>query len=142
MKKLLYLTFLLALTIGTHGASPENHIASEAMIVTKSELRRHMSARDDDQLKPATYADLAASRGESQPDYLVLRFRMKVPGHYFGQAEARIHGHKNGWRQDVVLHFNKGWVEYFIPLDGVMYAADGAEGGPMLSITWNSLKTK
>jgi hypothetical protein len=142
MKTLLHLTILLALTIGAHAAPLEDSLASEAMIVTKSELRRHMSAPDDDQLRQATYAELAASRGIGQPDYLVLRFRMKVPAHYFGQAEARLHGHKNGWRQDVVLHFNKGWVEYFIPLDGVMYAPDGTEGGPMLSVTWNSLKAK
>jgi hypothetical protein len=116
-------------------------ITAEALIVTKAELRRHMAAGDDDVYRPATYQELAASRGAAQPDYLVVRFLMKTPGHYSGEAEVRINGAKHGTKLNVMLHFNKGWVEYFIPMDGVMYGQP-KEGSPSVMVGWNKLEAK
>lgn len=144
MKILSTIVGLFTLTLGASAASLEANLVSEALIVTKAELRRHLSAPEDDPWRPATYADLAASRGPGQPDYLVVRFRQKVPGHYFGEAEVRINGAKHGTRLNVTLHYNKGWVEYFIPLDGGMYGygPDQKPGGPTAAVSWHSLKAK
>ncbi|RXK53644.1 hypothetical protein ESB00_18320 [Oleiharenicola lentus] len=135
---------LLFLALGSVlAASPlADNITVEALIVTKAELRRHMAAGVDDTFRPATYDELEASRGEAQPDYLVARFRLKRPGHYSGEAEARIDGARQGTKLNVVLHFNKGWVEYFIPLDGLIYGGRGKEGGPKVAVSWNRLETK
>jgi hypothetical protein len=142
MKILFTLACLVALSLSEAAASLQDNLICEALIVTKAELRRHMSSSEDDQLRPATYGDLEASRGPGQPDYLVVRFRQQVPGHYFGEAEARIDGSKHGTKLNVTLHYNKGWVEYFIPLDGVMYGSPGKAGGPAVAVTWNNLKAK
>lgn len=136
----LVLLFTLALTAGASSLS--ERIKVDAMIVTKAELRRHMSAQASDQLRPSSYADLEASQGAAQPDYLVVRFLELVPGHYFGEAEARIADNSNGLKLNAMLHFNKGWVEYFIPLDGLIYGVRGKTGSPEVSITWNSLHAK
>lgn len=137
----LVLLFLVLIPIVVASPLAEN-ITAEALIVTKAELRRHMAAADDDVFRPATYGELEASRGEAQPDYLVVRFRPKRPGHYSGEAEARIDGARHGTKLNVVLHYNKDWVEYFIPLDGVMYGGRGHEGSPKVAVTWNRLETK
>ena len=142
MKLLTGLTCFFALALGASAASLEDKLVSDALIVTKAELRRHLSAPDDDKWRPATYADLAASRGPAQPDYLVVRFQQKVLGHYYGEAEARINGAHHGTRINVVLHYNKGWVEYFIPLDAVIYGPDQKPGGPAVTVVWNSLRAK
>ena len=142
MKILSVLSGLVALTLGAVAAPLQDSIVSEALIVTKAELRRHFSAPDADPWRPATYADLVASRGPGQPDYLVVRFQLQVPGHYFGEAEAKINGAKNGTKLNVMLHFNRGWVEYFIPLDGIIYGPSTDSGIPTVQVTWNSLKAK
>jgi hypothetical protein len=142
MKHLTALACLFALALGASAASLEANLVSEALIVTKAELRRHLSAPEDDAWRPATYADLEASRGPGQPDYLVVRFQQKVLGHYTGEAEARINGDKHGTKLNVMLHFNKGWVEYFIPLDGLMYGGFGKPGSPTVTVAWNSLQAK
>lgn len=122
------------------GQLAEN-IKVEALVVTKAELRRHLAAPDNDPWRPATYNELEASRGPAQPDYLVMRFLASVPGHYYGEVEARIDGAKHGTRQNVVLHFNPGWVEYFIPLDGRAWPIR-RPGGPTVAVNWNSLDAK
>lgn len=142
MKVLSALACWFALALGASAASLEDNLVSEALIVTKAELRRHLAAPESDPWRPATYADLAASRGPAQPDYLVVRFRQKVLGHYYGEAEVRINGAKHGTRLNVVLHYNGGWVEYFIPLDGGMYGPDHQPGGPAASVSWINLKVK
>jgi hypothetical protein len=134
--------FTLALALGASAAPLEDNLVSEALIVTKAELRRHLSAPESDAWRPATYADLAASRGPAQPDYLIVRFQQKVPGHYFGEVEIRINGAKHGTKLNVTLHYNKGWVEYFIPQDGRIYGPDQKAGGPTALVSWNSLKAK
>jgi hypothetical protein len=123
-------------------AKPELHITAEALIVTKAELRRHMAASEDDAFRPATYRELDDARGPAQPNYLVVRFRTKTPGHYSGEAEARINGAKHGTKLNVMLHYNQGWVEYFIPMDSVMYGPPNKEGSPKVAVIWNSLETK
>jgi hypothetical protein len=142
MKILPTLACLLTLALGASAAALQDNLVSEALIVTKAELRRHLAAPEDDPWRPATYADLAASRGPAQPDYLVVRFRPKVPGHYDGEAEARLNGAKHGTKLNVTLHFNPGWVEYFIPFDGVMYGPDQKPGGPTVTVSWNRLQAK
>lgn len=144
MKILSALACLFAFTLGASAASPlQDNLVSEALIVTKAELRRHLSTSEDDAWRPATYADLEASRGPGQPDYLVVRFQQRVLGHYYGEAEARINGSEHGTKLNVMLHFNRGWVEYFIPLDGHMYGVFGKQpGGPVVAVVWNSLKAK
>jgi hypothetical protein len=142
MKIPVLLLFLLALLSPAFATPLEEGIISEGLIVTKAELRRHLAADANDHLKPASYAELAASRGEGQPDYLVLRFKLKVPGHYFGEVEARVDRPKNGLKQPVTLHFNQGWVEYFIPLDGWMYAMPEKPGAPTVAVVWNKLQAK
>lgn len=141
MKTYIYIAFLCLIAATTSAASLEDKIVAEAIIVTKAELRRHMAASEDDAWRPASYADLEASRGDKQPDYLVVRFRSIVPAHYYGEVEAKIDGAKHGIRLDVVLHYNRGWVEYFIPLDGRSWPVR-KDGGPSVVVTWNSLKTK
>ena len=145
-----FLTFLLVL-VGTVGAAPlKDHITIDALVVTKAELRRHMAASEDDRFRPATYADLQASSGPGQAVYLVVRFLAKTPGHDFGEAEARIDGNRNGTKLNVMLHFNKGWVEYFIPLDSLGWRSmerDGTmiklrSGGPAVVVDWNRLESK
>lgn len=142
MNTALYVVLSLALALTSRAASLSDGIKAEAIIVTKAELRRHLSAQEGDQFRPSSYADLEASRGSDQPDYLVVRFLELKPGHYFGEAEARIAGNPNGVRLNVMLHFNKGWVEYFIPLDGLIYGMHGQVGHPEVSVTWKSLHAK
>ena len=146
MNPLRYLALICILAVAAGAAPLKDNIKIEAMIVTKAELRRHMSAQEDDHFKPATYADLQASSehasGDSkQPDYLVVRFLTVVLGHYSGEAEAKIDGSIHGTRINVVLHFNKGWVEYFIPLDGLAWSPF-KKGSPTVSVTWNKLTTE
>lgn len=141
MKIHLYIAFLCVIVATVSAASLEERIVAEAIIVTKAELRRHMAASETDAWRPASYADLEASRGDKQPDYLVVRFRSVVPGHYYGEVEAKVDGAKHGTKLKVVLHYNRGWVEYFIPLDGLSWPMR-KEGGPVVAVTWNSLKTK
>lgn len=142
MKFLQYLVLSLSLMAMAGAASLENNIKSEAAIVTKAGLRAHVAAGDGAPLRPATYAELGASRGEAQPDYLIVRFKLIQPGHYSGEAEARIDGSKNGTKLNVALHFNKGWVEYYIPLDGVMYGPLASKDSPLVTVQWNSLQAK
>jgi hypothetical protein len=140
--------WLLAAVAGA--ASPDRNIRIDALVVTKAELRRHLAAPEGDRFRPATYAELEASRGTAQPDYLVVRFQMTTPGHYFGEAEASIDGNRNGTKLNVVLHFNPGWVEYFIPLDGLAWRSlefvDAKprvrRGGPVVAVGWNRLESK
>ncbi len=149
MKLLRYLALVLALGIVADAAPLKDKIKIDALIVTKGELRRHMAAPEDDRLRPASFSDLEASRGAGQPDYLVVRFLTSVPGHYAGEAVATIDGNKHGPKLDVTLHFNKGWVEYFIPLDGLAWRSmekDGAnvrrrEGSPLVTVAWNRLES-
>jgi hypothetical protein len=141
MKKLSFIALACVLAATACAASLKDNIKAEALIVTKTELRRHLSAPEDDLWRPATYANLEASRGPGQPDYLIVRFQQRKPGHYYGEAEARIDGHKRGTRLNVVLHFNQGWVEYFIPLDGRGWPVR-REGGPTVTVDWNSLDSK
>jgi len=142
MKSIRYAALSFALALTAHASSLSESIKVDAMIVTKAELRRHMSAQEGDQLRPSSYADLEASQGAAQPDYLVVRFLELKLGHYFGEAEARIADNPNGFKLNVMLHFNKGWVEYFIPLDGMIYAVRGKAGSPAVLVTWNSLHAK
>jgi len=150
MKPIPYLV-LVFLAATASGAAPlQDNIKIDALIVTKAELRRHLVAPEDDHFKPATYRDLEASSGAAQPDYLVVRFQTKVPGHYAGEAEARIDGNKHGFKLNVLLHFNRGWVEYFIPLDGLGWwgmertgtSMRLKEGGPTVKVDWNSLHSE
>jgi len=138
----LSILFCLILPTLVPGAPLAASVKAEALIITKAELRRHLAADESDLWRPASYAELEASRGPSQPDYLVVRFLMKQPGHYSGEAEAHINGSKNGTKINVVLHFNQDWVEYFIPMDGVMYGPPGKTGRPEVSVVWNHLETK
>jgi len=142
MKSILHLVLLLAVALSAHGSPLADNIKVEAMIVTKAELHRHLSAGDSDRFRPATYAELAASRGAGQPDYLVMRFLELKPGHYSGEVEARIDHNANGIKQTVTLHFNKDWVDYFIPLDGFIYGVPGRPGSPAVSVSWNRLEAK
>lgn len=150
MKTLSCLALLCLLVLPSSAANPRDNITIEALIVTKAELRRHMAAPEDDKFRPASYADLEASRSPSQPDYLVVRFLATVPGHYFGEAEAKIDGGKRGVKVNVTLHFNRGWVEYFIPLDGLAWQGmehDGTNlrrkpGSPAVNVDWISLQAK
>lgn len=150
MRTLRYLVLACLLVTAASAAPLKHGIKIDALIVTKTELRRHMAALADDRFRPATYADLEASRGEAQPDYLVVRFLTTVPGHYSGEAEAKIDGNKHGTKFNVVLHFNQGWVEYFIPLDGPGWRSqerDGTnvrirKGGPLVVVEWNHLDSK
>lgn len=142
VKTIRYIAAIFALVAAAAAAPLKDSIKIEAMIVTKAELRRHMSAPEEDRLRPATYADLEASRGSAQPDYLVVRFLEIRPGHFWGEAEARIDSSRGGTKLNVVLHFNRGWVEYFIPLDGGIYSTPNKEGGPVVSVTWNSLQAE
>ena len=142
MKPLRFLTLFGVLATAAVAASLKDNIRIEALIVTKAELRRHMGAPAEDQLRPATYAELEASRGPSQPDYLVVRFLTTVPGHYTGVAEAKIDRSRGGTRLNVMLHFNKGWVEYFIPLDGMVYSVFPKRGSPMVTVSWNTLEAE
>lgn len=143
MKTLSRLALLLLALTSTLVANPlANNIRSEALIVTKAELRRHMAAAEDDAFRPATYRELAASLGDAQPDYLVVRFLTTRLGHYTGEAEARVNGSPNGFKINVVLHYNKGWVEYFIPLDSMSFGPPHKDGSPKVVVTWNKLETK
>jgi len=142
MKPLQFLALFGVLTTAAVAASLKDNIRIEALIVTKAELRRHMGAPVEDQLRPATYAELEASRGPSQPDYLVVRFLTTVPGHYTGVAEAKIDRSRGGTKLDVLLHFNKGWVEYFIPLDSRIYSVFPKQGGPSVTVSWISLEVE
>ncbi len=149
MNTLRCLLLVSAFGIVADAAPLKDRIKIDALIVTKAELRRHMAAPEDDRLRPATFADLEASRGAEQPDYLVARFLASVPGHYSGEAVATIDGNKNGPKLEVMLHFNKGWVEYFIPLDGLAWRSvdrDGTgirhrEGSPLVTVNWNRLES-
>jgi hypothetical protein len=150
MKNPRHLILACVLAVTAAAAPLQDNIRIDALVVTKAELRRHMAAPEDDRLRPATYADLEASRGAAQPDYLVVRFLTSAPGHYSGEAEAKIDGNKHGTKLNVALHFNKGWVEYFIPLDGLGWRSHervGAEiqlraGTPGVVVIWNHLETK
>ncbi len=94
------------------------------MIVTKAELRRHLSADAKDRFRPSTRAELAAAYSDlKQPVYLVARFLPDTPGHYTGSYEVRCDGQLRA-SIPVGLHFTEGWVEYFIPLSGLVYAID------------------
>lgn len=150
MKFLRYLV-VAGLLAAVAGAVPlDRKIKIDALVVTEAELRRHMAAPEGDELRPATYADLEASRGAAQPDYLVMRFMMTTPGHYSGEVEARVDGNRNGTKLNVVLHFNPGWVEYFIPLDGLGWRSMEIvgdkprlrSGGPVVAVGWNRLESK
>jgi hypothetical protein len=140
MKYLTYLAAALALSVAGLAAGLEKNITAEAAIVTKAGLRAHVAAGDDAPLHPATYAELAAALGDSQPSYLIVRFKTTVPGHYSGEAEARRDGGINGTKLNVVLHYNKGWVEYYIPLDSVSFPQK--PGSPSVTVHWNKLETK
>ncbi len=56
MKTIRYaaLSLALALTACASSLSEKNKV--DAMIVTKTELKRHMSAQEGDQLRPSRYA--------------------------------------------------------------------------------------
>jgi hypothetical protein len=142
MKIIRSLTIICLLWSTAGAAVLEERIQIEALIVTKAELRRHMGATETDALHPATYAELIASRGAAQPDYLVVRFFTSKPGHFSGEAEASIDGQKQGTKLNVVLHYNKGWVEYFVPLDGVIFSSRKKEGSPTVTVKWNKLNTE
>lgn len=142
MKVLNLVIALVALATTATAAPLEDNIEVDALLVTKAELRRHMSASETDQFIPATYSDLAATRGEAQPDYIVLRFKTTVLGHYSGEVQALINDSKNGLKVNVTLHYNKGWVEYFIPMDGVIYGMQRTKGSPTVSVKWNRLRVK
>lgn len=141
MKRYICIAVLCLISAVASAAPLEEKIVAEGLIVTKAELRRHMAAPEGDGWRPASYSDLQMSRGEAQPDYLVVRFRSVIPGHYFGEAEAKFNGARHGTKLNVVLHFNKGWVEYFIPLDGIAWPMQ-KDGGPSVVVTWNKLETK
>ncbi|HOD47165.1 MAG TPA: hypothetical protein PKK58_07270 [Opitutaceae bacterium] len=141
MKKYIHIVILCLIAATASAASLEDKIITEALIVTKAELRRHMAAPENDAWRPASYVDLAASRGDMEPDYLVVRLRTSVPGHYYGEAEAKIDGAKAGTKLNITLHYNQGWVEYFIPLDGLSWPIT-KDGKPSVILTWNRLETK
>jgi len=150
MKTLRYVALLLLLTAAVRGAGLADKIQIEALVVTRAELRRHFAAAEDDAWRPATFEDLTKSQGLAQPDYLVVRFRTSVPAHYNGEAEAKIDGGMWRTRLNVTLHYNKGWVEYFIPLDAVGWRfteRNGTSlhvriGRPAVVVEWLSLKTE
>ena len=142
MKIILSATILCVSMLSSLASSLSDRIQVEAMVVTKAELRRHMAADVNDQLQPSSYSELFASQGDSQPDYLVVRFHELIPGHYFGEAEAQVNEGPRGIKLNVVLHFNKGWVEYFIPLDGYIYGMPGKQGAPVVTVKWNSITSK
>ncbi len=150
MKHLAFIALACALAVTASAASPKEKITIDALIVTKAELRRHLAAPEDDPWRPATFADLAASRDVAQPDYLVVRFLATQRGHYWGEVETKIDGAKRGIKLDVTLHFNRGWVEYFIPLDGHGWRSverngtgiQPRKGGPTVTVDWNRLYSK
>jgi hypothetical protein len=122
-------------------------IRVETMIVTKAELRRHWSAGEKDRFRPSTRAELAAAYSDlKQPVYLVARFLPDMPGHYTGRYEVRCDGQLRA-SIPVGLHFTQGWVEYFIPLSGLVYAIELTgpnmgrvkEGRPAVSGKWVGL---
>lgn len=133
---------LLLSATSAFSAGLADQITAEGLLITKAELRRHFAAPEDDAFRPATYAELYAALGPAQPNYLVVRFHMKTQGHYYGEAEARINGAKHGTRLNVMLHFNNGWVEYFIPMDSVIFGLPNKEGSPSVTVVWNELKIK
>ncbi|HWA27526.1 MAG TPA: hypothetical protein VG734_17860 [Lacunisphaera sp.] len=149
MKKLSQPTLAWLFAATACFAALKDNITAEGLVVTKAELRRHLAAPDDDRWRPATFGELEAAR-EAQPNYLVVRFHTAVPGHYYGEAEARIDGAKHGPRLNVVLHFNQGWVEYYIPLDGQAWRTRERKGdrpqlrtgSPLVTVEWNELNTK
>jgi hypothetical protein len=71
-----------------------------------------------------------------------VRFRADVPGHYTGEAEVRIDGAVSGTKLNVMLHYNPGWVEYFIPWDGAVFSLPDRDGTPSLEVSWNRLRVK
>lgn len=143
MKHLTRFSILFLALTSLQGAAPlADNITAEAFVITKAELRRHMAADETDPFRPATYHELTAALGPGQPSYLVVRFLMKQPGHYSGEAEAKINGGKTGTKLNVMLHFNQGWVEYFIPMDSVMFGPSNKAGCPEVAVTWNSLQAK
>jgi hypothetical protein len=152
----LLFVFIFMLAEFAVGAVPlQENIKIEAMIVTKTELRRHMAAPEDDKFRPATYAELSSIKpnpGRSeQPDYLVVRFLTTNPGHYDGEAEAMVDGGRTyRYKFSVMLHFNRGWVEYFIPVESITYFERANEKGlffpskncPVVTVRWNRLQVQ
>lgn len=125
-------------------------IKVEAVVVTKAELRRHMAAEEGDSLKPSTREELTSAYQDlKQPVYLVVRFLPDAPGHYWGEIEVQVDAMGRA-KIPVALHYTDGWVEYFIPLSGVVYAInrDGShigrakEGCPVVTTKWTKLEAK
>jgi len=132
---------------GTHVAvARTGNIQFEAMVVTKAEFQRHMSASVNDRLRPATYAELAALRGSAQPDYLVVRVLATGSGSWDGEGIAKIDGREPGYKFTTKTGVPKEWVEYLIPVDGAIYgdrkeAGNGpivSENSPVVSVSWTS----
>lgn len=148
MKKIVWLALSFAVfAVICRADDLSDSIRVETMIVTKAELRRHFSADEKDRFRPSTRAELAAAYSNlKQPVYLVARFLPDTPGHYTGRYEVRCDGQL---RADipVALHYTEGWVEYFIPLSGIVYTIDltgpnsgrAKEGRPSVSGKWVGL---
>jgi hypothetical protein len=149
MKNLLCLALVFVLAASSADAARlEEAIKIEAVVVTKAELRRYMTAGENDSLRPSMRVELNAAYEElKQPVYLVVRFLPDRPGHYSGELEVKIDAQPRAIIP-VALHFTKGWVEYFIPLSGIVYARkregpwELVEGSPVIATKWIKLDQK
>ena len=148
MKKIVWLAVSFAVfAVICRADDLSDRIRVETIIVTKAELRRHLSAEEKDRFRPSSRAELqAAYRNLKQPVYLIARFLPDTPGHYTGRYEVRCDGQVVA-EIPVALHYTEGWVEYFIPLSGMVYTIElngpkvgsPKEGGPSLSGKWFGL---
>jgi hypothetical protein len=148
MKKIIWLALSFAvLAVVGHADTLAEKIRVETMMVTKAELRRHFSAVENDRFRPSSRAELqAAYRNLKQPVYLIARFLPDTPGHYTGRYEVRCDGQVVA-AIPVALHYTEGWVEYVIPLSGMVYTIElggpkpgnPKEGSPSLSGKWVGL---
>lgn len=142
------MAFITATGFVAFAAPLQDRIKIEAVIVTKAELRRHLSATDDDQIIPSSRKELnSAYEDLKQPAYFVVRFLPDRPGHYTGDLEIKIDA-QHRITLPVALHYTEGWVEYFIPLSGMLYARkhnspwEFVEGSPVVAMKWIGLAQK
>jgi len=145
MKNLVYIILVYVFVALTVDASLlKDRIKIDAVLVTKAELRRHMSATENDRIIPSTRKELKSAYTDlKQPVYLVVRLFPDVPGHYTGELEINVDGYRTT-EFLVALHFTRGWVEYFIPLSGIAYKRDPInpkswDESPVVTAKWMRL---
>jgi hypothetical protein len=148
MKILCGLMFILALGVVVFASPGQDRIKIEAVVVTQAELHRYMADGEERSLRPSTRAELESVYADlQQPVYLVVRLLPDVPGHYAGELEIKVDAQSRAVLP-VALHYPKGWVEYFIPLSGIVYARkrnspwELVAGNPIITTKWTELSQK